>query len=191
MISFSLLVESPRGQATPPPGHGHLEGGWDGTPQGGWQREACFPLRGPTRCLSEEQMAQEQRRHKQFSPPPAPSEETMPPPPSRTSTFCPSPPPCSQPSGFPPPAAEFPDEAGPGLFGDWGWQGPRAVVLPASVRDSTNGPAEQLTGHLRQVVISLALELLPTGARRHQSSAQGGHRGTIWHHLSGHSVAGA
>lgn len=61
----------------------------------------------------------------------------------------------------------------------------------ASVRDGANGPAGQLIGHLRQVSVSPALELLPAGARRHQSSAQGGHQGTIWRHLTGHSAAGA
>lgn len=48
--------------------------------------------------FTNEQMAQWQRRHKQFSPPPTPSEETMPPLPTRTGTAHPSlslQPPCS------------------------------------------------------------------------------------------------
>lgn len=191
LISFSLLTES-SGQATPP-GHGRLEGECedqqphDGTPQGSWHREASLstPLSQPD--VYRRADGSGAGRHKQFSPPPAPSEETilLSPPGLALSV-----PPCPSAAHAPLPRQNslvrlaqcwLVTGAGKG-------QGP---PCRASVRDGANGPAGQLIGHLRQVSVSPALELLPAGARRHQSSAQGGHQGTIWHHLTGHSAAGA
>lgn len=130
LISFSLLTESPQGKR-----HLLVTAAWresvktsshvKGRPGGAGTGKHRFPLRCPGPMFIAEQMAQEQRRHKQFSPPPAPSEETMPPLPTRTGTVCPSLSLCSPRS---PPPAEFPGEAGPVLVGHWGRQGPGATL---------------------------------------------------------------
>lgn len=146
-----------------------------GHPGGAGIKKHCFPLHCPNPMLINEQMARKQHRHKPFSPSPTPRAETMPLlPPGRAH-------PASS-------SAALLTSPGPMLPGDWEDQGPHC---PAPEWDGTDGPEKRLTGHLGPASVSLALGVLPAGPGGHQSSARGGHRCTIWCHLTGHSAAGA
>lgn len=121
-----------------------------------------------------------QRRHKQFSPPPTPSEETMPHLPARAGPREPAPS-CA-------PASLC--WASPGLPGDVGSRvGARGC--PAGLLRGRHGGTTGLEDARSSLALALALQLLTAGLGCHQSCAQGGHSGTIWRHLTGHSAAGA
>ena len=155
-----------------------------GHPGGAGIKKHCFPLHCPRPMLINEQMARKQHRHKPFSPSPTPRAETMPPLPPGLARPAPPCPRCHPASS----QAALLMSPGPVLPGGPEDQGPHR---PAPERDGTDSPKKWLTGHLGPASVSLALGPLPAGPGGHQSSARGGHQGTIWRHLMGHSAAGA
>lgn len=109
-----------------------------------------------------------------------------------------SPGPCRVSPSCPPAAIGLPSprrtltKPGPALPGDPPGEASGRPAQPQPSTGQHGGPEGQLTGHRGQARTPRpSRPCLQGQADIHHLSAQGGHRGAIWHHLTGHSAAGA